>query len=84
MAEDAAVAAVTSRPKSVMVPVIFERDELAPEVMRGVFDQQPPCCSSSEREPPLTTAGEKCYACIVSKEDKPELASALQVITRLV
>lgn len=29
------------------------------------------------------SAGQKCYACIVSKEEKPELDSALQVCVRL-
>ena len=31
----------------------------------------------------LLSAGEKCYACIVSGEEKPELASALEVCPRL-
>ena len=98
----------STRPKSFLVPVIFEKDDEPPEPAKGVrvhvvqllcvegwhgIDGSTLAClyvcvyCTSQVLPPLPSppslppspVGEKCYACIVSKEEIPKLASALQV-----
>ena len=89
----------STRPKSFLVPVIFEKDDEPPEPAKGVrvhvvqllcvegwhgIDGSTLAClyvcvyCTSQVLPP-SPVGEKCYACIVSKEEIPKLASALQV-----
>ena len=71
-----------SRPKSVqLVPVIFEKDEEPPALReRGVSEPSLLGGEANDRQTFPSAVGEKCYACIVSREEKLELASALEVV----
>ena len=75
---------IVTRPKSFMVPVIFEKEDEPPaKLARGSCVRTlVPGVWYVYMSGTFSESGEQCYACIVSKTEIPKLASALQVSLR--